>query len=71
MSNYNDFLNVVSKLQSGTTFEITVEWCTAQGLTVNQNIVKSWGHSFANDYSKYGCSCNGTGSDNHHNYTKI
>ena len=70
MSTYQDFLNVVNGLPSGTVFEITVEWCTANGLSVNANLVKSFGHDFAADYARHGCSLNQIGTDNHHSYTK-
>ena len=71
MSNYNDFLKVVAGLSSGTVFEITADWCAAHGLHVDSNIVKSWGHYFADDYSKYNCVYNGTGTDNHRSYKKL
>ncbi len=56
MSTYQDFLNVVSGLNSGTVFAITTKWCTAHGLIVTPNMMKSWGIKFRSNYSKYGCS---------------
>ena len=71
MSTYQDFLNVVDALPSQTVFAVTYDWCTSQGLTLQPNTAKSWGKSFANDYSSHNTIAKGCGTDNHRLYKKV
>jgi len=71
MSTYQDFLNVVDALSADTVFAVTYDWCTSQGLTLQPNTAKSWGKSFANDYSSHKTIFEGRGSDNHKLYKKF
>lgn len=70
VSSYNDFLNVVDSLLSGTVFDITYDWCTAQGLKLTPNTAKSWGRKFVTDYVNHNCSLTGNGTDKHNTYRK-
>lgn len=57
MSNFNDLINVVNTLPTGTQVKIQYDWCTAHGLNVTPNMMKSWGQLFSNGVKKglYGC----------------
>lgn len=71
MSTYEDLLRVIDGLPSGTVFNITEDWCVAQGLQVTSGLAKKFGRNFAPEYMKHNCKCNGKGSDNLHGYTKL
>ena len=55
MSTFQDLMNVITNLPTGTVFSITVSWCTSQGLCVNPNMMKSWGLEFAKCFSNCNC----------------
>ena len=72
MNYYNSFINTVQKLPFGTVFEITTDWLNANGISgATPSDAIAIGKKFSKEYLSFGCKSNGTGSDNHHSYTKI
>lgn len=71
MSTYLDLLATINNLASGVSVEITVTWCTNQGLIVNPSLVKRWGKLIYDNYQSLGLTYRGKSSNNLHHYTKI
>ena len=55
MSTFQDFLNTVNGLASGSIITITKDWCTNHGLTVTANMMKGWGIQFSKVYASNNC----------------
>lgn len=43
MSTFQDLLNIINGLPSGTEVVITKEWCSKHNLVVNDAVVRDWG----------------------------
>lgn len=71
MSTYQDLIAVIRNLYPGDNIEITVEWCSQKGLSVDSRLIKEWGKRFHQDYPGYSVHYTGKTSDNLHHYTKI
>ncbi len=55
MSTFQDFLDIINGLASGSIITIKKDWCTNHGLTVTANMMKGWGIQFSKVYSSYNC----------------
>ena len=71
MSTYLDLVAIINSLSSGIPVEITVKWCTDQGLIVNPILVKKWGKLIYDDHKALGLLYLGKTSNNLHHYSKI
>lgn len=74
---YNQLIQVIGLLPSSGNFqvkilfEITEDWCRAQGISATGVDVKVLGKEFINDYKNYGCDLANEGTDEHHLYIKL
>ena len=71
MSTYLDLVAVINNLSRGVPVEITVKWCTDQGLIVTPSIAKKWGKLVYDNHQALGLLYHGKSSNNLHHYSKI
>ncbi len=67
---YNQLINLINSLSSGTSFSITQDWLNDNGINATANDAISLGKQFANDYSNNNCSLISKGSNNLKMYKK-
>ena len=67
---FNQLINSINNLPSGTNFSITQDWLNANGINATANDAISLGKQFAKVYSNYNCSLVSKGSDNLKMYKK-